>query len=507
MKQEEKQAVERYLERLRLIREGTAVNPFETPEEKATVIERMRKDVAFMVKTILPHYATAESADFQIRLANRVARDKTCRELVRWGRGLAKSVWCDLIIPLWLWIRGEDIYMVIVGNNEDKAILLLSDIQAEFEANQALKHYFGDQMLRGSWENGNFRTKDNRFRGKALGMGQEARGLRIQAVRPNYIVCDDLEDKDTVKNPARQDEIVYWIESSLLKTMDGPVRRYLHPNNDFAPRTIQNQLEKKHPHWHLDLVKAYDKQTYAPAWPQKYDADYYRQVEQDGIISAHAEYLHEPVIEGKIFTRDLIQWAKPPRLNTFKVIAGHWDVAYSGKNDYNAVSVMGLHGIDFWKLKTFCRQCEMEDAIRFMYEYTRLMPPSVIIHWRVESQFWNKPVQQAIFKVRKEYGKPLNLVIADRSRQKKYDRLITMHPYYQGRRVFHNIAEEANNDMQEGLKQLYGIEPGYTTHDDSPDADQQVMEYLSQFVVFQLDENDGGTEIVETGTPRRNNRM
>ena len=34
MKQEEKQAVERYLERLRLIREGTAVNPFETPEEK-----------------------------------------------------------------------------------------------------------------------------------------------------------------------------------------------------------------------------------------------------------------------------------------------------------------------------------------------------------------------------------------------------------------------------------------------------------------------------------------
>ena len=168
---------------------------------------------------------------------------------------------------------------------------------------------------------------------------------------------------------------------------------------------------------------------------------------------------------------------------------------------------MGLHGIDFWKLKTFCRQCEMEDAIRFMYEYTRLMPPSVIIHWRVESQFWNKPVQQAILKVRKEYGNPLNLVVAERSRQKKYDRLITMHPYYQGRRVFHNIAEEANNDMQEGLKQLYGIEPGYTTHDDSPDADQQVMEYLSQFVVFQLDENDGGTEIVETGTPRRNNRM
>lgn len=496
--QAEKELKERYLERLRLIREGTAINPFETPEEKTAEIARMQKDVAYMVKKLLPHYATAECADFQIRLAAKVVKNKKCRILVRWGRGLAKSVWCDLIIPLWLWIRGEDIYMVIVGNNEDKATLLISDIQAEFEANQILIHYFGDQMLRGSWETGSFRTKDNRFRGKALGMGQDARGLRIGAVRPNYIVADDLEDKDTVKNPVRQDEITGWIESSLLKTMDGNTRRYLHPNNDFAPRTIQNQLEKKHPNWDVDLVKAYDKKTYKPAWWQKYDDNYYREIEEeDGILSAHAEYLHEPVVEGKIFTNDLIQWGKLPALNTFKVIAGHWDVAYSGKNDYNAVSVIGLHGINFWKIKAFCRQCEMEDAIRFMYEYQKTLPATVIVHWRVEKQFWNKPVQQAIAKVRKEYGYMIPISIVDRSRQNKYSRIITMHPYYQFRQVFYNQAEQANNDMQENIKQLKGIEPGYKTHDDAPDADQQAIEYLGEFVNYQMD--DSGSCGIETG--------
>lgn len=500
----DKQAKERYLEQLRLVREGTEINPFETPGEKAAAIERMKKDVAFMVKTILPHYATCDSADFQIKLANRVVKNKTCRELVRWGRGLAKSVWCDLIIPLWLWIRGEDIYMVIVGNNEDKAILLLSDIQAEFEANQALIYYFGEQRLRGSWENGSFRTKDNRFRGKAVGMGQDARGLRIGAVRPNLIIPDDLEDKDTVKNPMRQDDIITWIEGSLLKTMDGSVRRYLHPNNDFAPRTIQNQLEKRHPNWHVDLVKAYDKRTYEPAWKAKYSNTYYKEIEEeDGILSAHAEFLHEPVVEGKIFTRDLIQFAKPPRIDHFKVIVGHWDVAYSGKNDFNAVKVWGLHDINFWHLKAFVRQCKMEDAIRFMYDYEDTLPAGVIIHWRVESQFWNDPVRQAIDKVRAERGRWLNISIVNRSRQHKYDRMLSMHPYYQNGRIYHNKNEEANNDMQTGIAQLMGIEPKYNTPDDAPDADQQAVEYLAQFVRYASGNNSG----IETGGSFRKNRI
>lgn len=500
----DKQAKERYLEQLRLIREGTGINPFETPAEKAAVIERMKKDVAFMVKTLLPHYASCESADFQVALAIRVAKNKTCRELVRWGRGLAKSVWCDLVIPLWLWIRGENVYAVIVGNNEDKAIFLLSDIQAEFEANHALIYYFGEQKLRGSWEDGNFRTKDNRFRGKAIGMGQDARGLRVGAIRPNLIIPDDLEDKDTVKNPRRQDEIVAWIEGSLLKTMDGPVRRYLHPNNDFAPRTIQNQLEKKHPNWHVDLVKAYDKKTYKPAWWQKYSDTYYKEIEEeDGILSAHAEYLHEPVVEGKIFTRDLIQWAKPPRVDHFKVIVGHWDVAYSGKNDYNAVKVWGLHGINFWHLKAFLRQCKMEDAIRFMYQYEDFLPDSVVIHWRVEKQFWNDPVQQAIEKVVQEQGRWLNISVVERSRQHKYDRLLSLHPYYQNGRVYYNENEMPNNDMQNGLAQLAAIEPGYSTHDDGPDADQQAIEFLSRFVKYGTGKGSG----IETGENFRNNKM
>lgn len=503
MKYADKEIRDRYLAKIRLIKEGSVLDPFETEKDQAARIARAKKDIRFCVGYYFPHYATSESADFQIKAANRVARNPTCRELPRWPRGHAKSVWFDIIIPIWLWMRGEGVFHVQVGNTQDAAIELIADVQAEFEANARLIHDFGEQVLRGSWESGNFSTRDGRYHGKALGMRQSVRGLRKGALRPTYVSCDDLEDQETSKNPRRQDAIIKWIENDLLKTMDGPVRRYVHPNNDPYERSIQNELERRHPDWHLDLVKAYDKATYKPAWPQKYTPEYFKEQEADGILSAHAEFLHEPLIEGKVYTKEMIQWADAPRLQQFRIIAGHWDVAYSGKNDYNAVKVWGLHGFNFWHLKAFVRQCKMEDAIRWMYEVERLLPEGIIIQWRVEEQFWGDPVQQAIEKVRKEYGRWLNISVVKRSGTNKLVRILSMHPYYQNSRVYYDRREYANNDMQTGLKQLYGIEPGYRTPDDGPDADQQAIEYLATFVSY-----GGGNEYsgIEMGGPRRNRR-
>jgi hypothetical protein len=79
-----------------------------------------------------------------------------------------------------------------------------------------------------------------------------------------------------------------------------------------------------------------------------------------------------------------------------------------------------------------------------------------------------------------------------------------MHPYYQNGRVYYDEAEYANNDMNEGLNQLKAIEPGYKTHDDSPDADQQAINYLSDFVVYEGESSANNITVVKQ---RRNNRF
>ena len=475
----DKKAVQRYLERLRLIKQSGHVNPFETDKEKLERINRARKDVAFCAAYYFPHYTTSPSAWFHLDLARRTRKNPTAKILVRWGRGLAKSVWCDIIIPYWLWLNGEDVYQLQIGNNESKAQILLSDLQAEFESNPAILNDFGEQKTMGSWQDGYFITSSG-FIGQAIGMGQSPRGLRYKNRRPNYIVPDDLDDRDLIKNPKRIDEMADWINHDVIPTMDGPVRRLLVPNNRAFRKTIQSTLEEQHPEWTLHQINAYDK-DYNPAWEAKYTKEYYKSIEHEiGVIAAQAEYNNRPHLQGKVFKDSMIQWAKIPRLNLFTHIVAHWDIAYSGANDYNAVKIWGVYQKNFYCIRAFCRQCKMREAIEWMIDFDLSMPMSVMIHWQYESQFWNESVLQTIETAETKKGHRLNLWRVDTPKTKKYDRILTMHPLYQNGRVYYNINEKGSNDMSEALDQLKGIEPGYRTHDDSPDADHQALEWLQK---------------------------
>jgi phage terminase large subunit-like protein len=490
-KQQDKQAAERYREKLRIVREGTVVNPFETKQEQQERIANAKANVEFMVKTYLKHYATAECADFQITLANYVKLNPAQKVLVRWGRGLAKSVWCDLIIPLWLWMRDDIHFAVIVGNNLDKAKMLLSDLQAEFEANPLLKHDFGEQIKSGTWEKGYFRTQ-NGFIAKALGMGQSPRGLRVFAQRPDYIACDDIEDKDTSKNPKRQAEMVAWIERDLLPTMDGPVRRYLHPNNNPFPSSIQGMLEERHPKWKLFRIDACPGAKRLPRWGAKYPKDYYLKVEGEiGTLALEAEYNNSPHVEGAMFKEEYITWDKMPHINHFNHLLAYWDVAYSdaATADCNAVKFWGVKGDRFYLIKAFVRQCTMAGALRWMFELQKSLPKHISFYY--ESQFWNDALMMTYKEVRKEFGFDISLIKDERKKDNKYDRILTQLPYYQQGRMIYNINEKANNDMQVGLAQLKGIEPGYKTHDDSPDADEGAIHILSKHISIKAITNEG----------------
>jgi len=159
MKIEDKQAKDLYLAKLRIIREVGSFDPFETKVQQKERITRAKKHIRFFVETYLTHYASSKSAWFHIRLAELVIKYKILLLFMMWGRALAKSVWADVIIPLFLWINDDIGYMVIVGNTETHAKILLSDLQAEFEANSKLIHDFGEQKLKAAGRTVTFKLK------------------------------------------------------------------------------------------------------------------------------------------------------------------------------------------------------------------------------------------------------------------------------------------------------------------------------------------------------------
>lgn len=503
MKREDKISIIRYQKQLELIGSHTAVNPYESIKEQRLAIERAKKDFPFMVQRYFPHYATAATPWFHIDFARKVQGNKTFKGFAEWGRALSKSVLNNILLPFWLWINDEPVYLVLVGNSGDRAKQLLEDIRAEFEANPQINKDFGVQHNPGNWEEGFFTTR-NGFIGQALGMGQSVRGLRVKSKRPTHIVCDDLETKDINQNPKRQEKMARWIERDLIPTMDGLTRRWIQANNRFSPRMIQTILQERHPDWTIHKVNAYDPVTYKPTWPEKYSDDYFREMEQEiGILAARSEYNNTPHIEGSIFTQKDIQYAPLPKLNQFKIIFGYWDVAYAGTatSDYNAIVVQGLKDKDFWVIDTLVKQCKMNVAVEYMCLYQLALPETVVVHWVFESQFWNDAVQSAINDGEKKHNLTLNIIKRDRPKTKKYDRILQLQPYYQNGRIYYNKKLKHKNDAQEGLAQLYGIEPGYKNHDDYPDAHQGGIAELEKYISY----GPGGNGTYKSGKYKSKN--
>src|SRR5690606_1332540 len=135
----------------------------------------------------------------------------------------------------------------------------------------------------------------------------------------------------------------------------------------------------------------------------------------------------------------------------------------------------------FWYIEGFVKQCKMRDAVRYSCDVKkRLDAKGIHAYYPYEAQFWNDEVERTIKEVEKEEGVKLNLVKVENPKKNKYERILTLQPYYQNNRIRYNQKMRGDNDTQVGISQLKGIEPNYKGHDDSPDADEQAIKKLSR---------------------------
>lgn len=493
IKKGDKDQLQLFLDKLDHIRASSHVNPNESPKEKADRISECKRSYEKCVKYYFPHYATSDCGDFQIEAANYIMKNKRCLDAEVWARGHAKSTHMDIMVPFWLWMNNEIEVMLLIGKNADDAKALLSDLQAEFEANPQIIADFGEQKKLGSWEEGQFVTK-NDVAFYSLGRGQSPRGVRYKNKRPNVIVFDDIDDDEIANNLKRVLKVVKWIFSAVYGAMDNKGARMIFANNLISNTGIifyiikkLKALAKERKNVRVNIVNALTTDG-KPTWHQKYSEDHFKEVRADmGDYNFKTEYMNNPQVEGKIFLDNQIQWCTLPRLDHFECIVGHWDVAYSGTDagDYNAVKVWGLKDRNFYCIKAFVRQCKMAVAMNWMADFEMSLPASVKVHWRFEAQFWNDAIKMTLNQVNERLrSKNYELLLTQTERpvNNKFDRIVSQQPYYQNGRIYYNKKEEFNLDMETGLNQLKSIEPGYTSHDDSPDADEGAISYLARFL-------------------------
>lgn len=480
-KKQEQEALQRFLDQLAHIKDSARPDVVHSAEAKADRLKRAKKDYNFFVSYYFPHWAKADCAPFHVETANKVRRDRNIALLLKWARGLAKSTHVDVLIPIWLHLFwDEPLCMILVGKSLFDAKVLLSDLQAEFEANPQLLADFGPLLDEGTWAKGNFRSKKGgRF--FALGRGQSPRGKRNGPQRPNYIVLDDVDDDEVCENPKQVDKAVRWVLRALIPAMGAEGGRFMMANNLIGPYTILSNLSENK-EFETFQVNALDENG-RPSW-NYYPPDFYaRMMRRIGTAAFETEYMNNPQKQGKIFTDEHLPFAPVKPRHRYERIVAQWDIAYSesATADSNAVPIVGLTASGQKHLLTgFCRQCKMEDALRWMYDYYLTLPSTVTVEWYAESQFWNQAVALAMQTVADEYGFRLPIIFDDRPSGNKYSRILQMLPTMQRHEFYVNEVEKHNPDVQRGLQQVKGIEPGYTGHDDFPDALQAAIAKLEE---------------------------
>jgi predicted phage terminase large subunit-like protein len=398
---------------------------------------------------------------------------------------------------MFLYARGELTGMVIASANEDKAVTLLSDIQAQFEANQLWRNDYRDKVCLGDWQAGNFATNDG-VGFWAFGRGQSPRGIRKLANRPNYAVVDDIDDKVIVRNDQRVRDAVDWVMEDLYGALSINGARLIVAGNRIHQKSILanivGDVEPTDPkRAGITHIKVYAFETKAhkkaspengvPAWKERYTAKALQEkMERMGYRSSRREFFHEHIEEGLVFKNEWIQWRKPLRITAYTDIEVYCDPSFKNTkgSDYKAIVVVGKAGTRIDVLRAWVRQASITSMVAVFYDLHDELESYA--RYSIEANFLQDLLLDEFDVMAGVRGYSVPIRGDKRSKPDKYTRIENLSPLFERGLIAFNEEERSNPDMQTLVQQILAFPFG---HDDAPDA--------LEGAVFQLQSRDRST--------------
>ena len=488
----EKDAVLAWKQHCESIQTATNITAKETERQREKRIALLRKDYAAFVDYYFPHYTQnpqtgkkTPCAPFHIKAANKVLKEKNMKAVFKWHRGAAKSTHLDIFIPLWLKCQEhrELNVMVLVGKSEDNAKTLLADIQAELQYNQLYIRDYGEQYNNGTWEEGEFVTKDGTafF---ARGRGQSPRGLRYRSHRPDYIVIDDLDDDELCLNPARVQNLTSWVKEALFGSLDGGRGRFIMVGNLISKCSVlQNVCDIKGVE--VSQVNILDSKGNV-SWAAKWTREEVQAIEDfQGYRSFQKEYMNNPIVEGAVFRNEWIRWAKRPAWKDFDEFVLYIDPSWKStqKNDFKAAKLWGKQrgAHTLWHLRAFVRQATVDEMVRWCYDlYEWSQQVGIAIKFFVEANFMQDMLLDTFATEGTNRGYQLPIIGDRRKKPDKFQRIESSAALWERGFVCYDDSQRDDPDMLRGLEQTLSFQKGMRGHDDAPDADEGAISILQK---------------------------
>ena len=140
-------------------------------------------------------------------------------------RGYAKSSLLSFVLPLWCMCFERKKYIILISETQGQAEDFLDDIKSELISNTKLQNDFptvcGKSDIR--WRQEDIILK-NEIRIRAIGCGGKIRGRKYRGTRPDLILLDDIESRDSVESDTVRTKLWNsWFLKEVIKAgqLDG----------------------------------------------------------------------------------------------------------------------------------------------------------------------------------------------------------------------------------------------------------------------------------------------
>ncbi len=198
-----------------------------------TMCERMLHDRPFRKQVVrkshywffhfyFHHYVKHKTAAFQRQMFQMTENELLRLIAITAFRGSGKSTIMNMSFVLWaiLGIRKKK-FVLIVGQTQAQARQHLRNIKEELEHNKILHRDLGPfREVEDEWRNSSLVIRNFGAKIMAVSIDQAVRGLRHGQYRPDLIICDDIEDLDSVRSLEGRDKTYRWVKGELLPAGD-----------------------------------------------------------------------------------------------------------------------------------------------------------------------------------------------------------------------------------------------------------------------------------------------
>lgn len=306
------------------------------------------------------HLDVAEHAKRWIVPAGEAAAD---RDVWVAPRGVGKSTWWFLIVPAWAAAHGHIKFVAAFADTATQAQTHLKTFRRELQRNVLLRNDYPELCAAAMMEGGKTAgdTQElfiaaSEFVFVAKGMDSSSLGLKIDAGRPDLILCDDIEPDESNYSPDQKIKRLSTLVDAVLPmsiyarvvlvgtvTMEGSivhdaVKTITRPGDQIEPWVCDEHFRT---HYYPALWR--DDQTGEPVslWPGKWSVEFLLSIEHTR--SFKKNYQNDPMgADGGYWSEEDIR-IEPLGTFTHQLLSIDPAVTDKSKSDYTGFAVVALH--------------------------------------------------------------------------------------------------------------------------------------------------------------------